>query len=51
MEALWDSLIRETPEIESPQWRRDILAVRKREIEEGEAEFISVEELRSRHSR
>ena len=51
MEALWDSLIHETPEIESPEWHRDILADRKRKIEEGKAEFISVEELRSRHSR
>ena len=51
MEALWDSLIRETPEIESPEWHRDILAGRTRKIEEGKAEFISVDELRSRHGR
>ena len=51
MEALWDSLIRETPEIESPEWRRDILAGRKRKIGAGNAEFISVDELRSKHGR
>lgn len=51
MEALWDSLIHETPEIESPEWHRDILAGRKRKIEEDKAEFISVEELRSKHHR
>ncbi|MCY4361515.1 MAG: addiction module protein [Gammaproteobacteria bacterium] len=49
MEALWDSLIHETPEIESPEWHRDILVSRTREIEEDKAEFISVEELRSKH--
>ena len=51
MEALWDSLIHETPEIESPEWHRDILVGRKRKIEEDKAEFISAEELRSKHSR
>ena len=51
MEALWDSLIHETPEIESPEWRRDILAGRKRKIEEDKAEFISVEEPRSKRHR
>ena len=51
MEALWDSLIRETPEIESPEWHRDILDSRKRKIEEDKAEFISVQALRSKHRR
>lgn len=51
MEAIWDSLIHETPEIESPEWHRDILAGRKRKIEEGKAEFLSVEELKSKYSR
>lgn len=51
MEALWDSLIRETPEIESPEWHQDILGGRKRKIEEDKADFISVEELRSKHRR
>ena len=50
IEALWDSLIHEAPEIESPEWHRDILARRKRKVEAGEAEFNSVEELRSKHS-
>ncbi len=44
METIWDSLIHETSEIESPEWHQDILADRKRKIEEGKAEFISVEE-------
>ncbi len=47
MEALWDSLIDEEAEIESPEWHQDILEERKRKIESGEAEFISLEELRA----
>jgi putative addiction module component (TIGR02574 family) len=48
MQALWDSLIHENSEIESPEWHQDILAARKKNIEEGKAEFRSIEELRSR---
>ncbi len=51
MEAIWDSLIHENSEIESPEWHRDILAARKLNIEEGKAEFRSIEELRSRQGR
>ncbi len=47
MEALWDSLLDEEAEIESPQWHRDILEERKRKIETGKAEFISLERLRA----
>ena len=51
MEAIWDSLIHEESMIESPEWHRDILASRKMKIEEGKAEFRSVEQLRSKHDR
>ncbi|MBI5968664.1 MAG: addiction module protein [Deltaproteobacteria bacterium] len=47
MEALWDSLIEEASEIESPEWHRDVLEERKKKIETGEAEFISLEKLRA----
>lgn len=47
MEALWDSLIDEESEIKSPEWHRDILEERKRKIENGKAEFISLEKLRA----
>lgn len=47
MEALWDSLIDEESEIESPEWHGDILEERKRNIETGKAEFISLEKLRA----
>jgi hypothetical protein len=47
MEALWDALIDEESEIESPGWHEDILEERKRKIEEGNAAFLSVEKLRA----
>lgn len=47
MEALWDSLVEEESEIESPEWHHDILAERRRKIEDGKAEFISLEKLRA----
>lgn len=47
MEALWDSLLDEEAEVESPEWHLDILEERKRKIETGKAEFISLERLRA----
>ncbi len=47
MEALWDSLIDEESEIESPEWHKDVLEERKRARETGKAEFITLEELRA----
>ncbi len=46
MEALWGSLINEDSEISSPDWHTDVLAVRKRKIESGEANFIPLDKLR-----
>jgi hypothetical protein len=51
MEAIWDSLIHEDSELESPEWHQNILAARKLKIEEGKAEFRSIEELRSKRGR
>jgi len=47
MEALWNSLLDEESEIESPDWHQDILEERKKKIENGKAEFISLEELKA----
>ena len=49
MEMLWDSLVGET-EIESPGWHQDILNEREKKIKNGEAEFISLEELRAKRN-
>ncbi|MBT5306443.1 MAG: addiction module protein, partial [Candidatus Scalindua sp.] len=34
-------------EIESPGWHKDILESRRKKIKEGEAEFVSLEDLKS----
>ncbi|ETR70480.1 MAG: addiction module protein [Candidatus Magnetoglobus multicellularis str. Araruama] len=46
MEAIWDSLLYDQSDIKSPDWHKNILADRKRKIEEGTAEFFSVNALK-----
>ncbi|MDD5273959.1 MAG: addiction module protein [Methylovulum sp.] len=42
IEAIWDSLIHDNSDIESPEWHSDILTARKKKIEAGTAEFCSI---------
>lgn len=48
MEALWSSLREE--ELPSPEWHGDILNERRRTIESGESQLISLGELKTRLS-
>jgi hypothetical protein len=47
MEALWDSLLYEHKEIESPEWHAKILEERKSIITSGKARFVSLKELKA----
>ncbi len=47
IEALWSSLLIEESEIESPDWHRGVLEERRKKIEQGQAEFISLEKLKA----
>lgn len=47
MEALWDSFTYELVGIDPPQWHENVLRERKNMIDNGTAEFISLEELKS----
>ena len=47
MEALWNSLLYEESDMESPAWHRDILEERKQKIKNGKAEFISLDKLKA----
>lgn len=47
MEALWDSLVHEDTEIESPDWHNDVLKQRRKTIENGTAKLISLNELKA----
>jgi len=49
MEAIWDSLIADSSDIALPEWHKDILSERKSKIEKGNAEFISIKELKEKH--
>jgi hypothetical protein len=47
MEAIWDSFLDDEAALESPEWHHDILEERKRKIESGKAEFISLKVLKA----
>jgi putative addiction module component (TIGR02574 family) len=47
MEALWDSLLYENEQIESPEWHEKIVVKRKAKIKSGKAKFISLSELKA----
>lgn len=48
MEWLWASLSKKPEEIESPEWHDEVLAARKAKADSGEAQFLSVAELKKR---
>ena len=49
MESLWASLVQDASAADSPEWHTDILQKRKEKIARGEAEFISLDELKKKH--
>jgi hypothetical protein len=48
MEWLWASLSKESKEIESPEWHGKVLAARKAKADSGEAQFLTVGQLKKR---
>ena len=46
-ESLKFTLVNEDSEIDSPDWHGNVLAERKAKIEDGEANFISLDALRA----
>ncbi|VAW66589.1 hypothetical protein MNBD_GAMMA11-2990 [hydrothermal vent metagenome] len=49
MEAIWETLLYDEAEIDSPEWHRGILEERRKKIDNGEGTFFSVDELKKRH--
>jgi hypothetical protein len=47
MEWLWASL-REKESVDSPEWHGEVLADRKAKLDSGEAQFLTLAELRER---
>ena len=46
MELLWDSITHSNEGIEPPTWHSEILSDRKKIIESGKAEWLTMDELR-----
>ena len=48
LEWLWASLSKEQQDIESPEWHGEVLVARKAKVDSGEAQFLSVAQLKKR---
>ena len=48
MELLWASLARTPDAVPSPDWHGEVLAKRMAKIDRGEAEFLTIPELKER---
>ena len=48
LEWLWVSLSKKPDNIESPDWHGDVLAARKAKVDSGEAQFLSIAQLKKR---
>ena len=46
MEDLWNVLCTSEEEIPSPDWHDEILQERRKKIESGDAEFVSIKQLK-----
>jgi len=47
MELLWDSLLEDESRLDSPSWHKNVLRERKEKINNNEAKFISLDELKT----
>lgn len=47
MEELWDNICHDEPLPESPAWHGSVLEQRRSRIEAGEAEYVSLDELKA----
>ncbi len=48
MESLWDAMCREPGKLDSPEWHGEVLSERRSKIENGDANFVTLEEARRR---
>lgn len=46
IEVLWDDLARNPADVSSPPWHGDILADRQRQLDAGQAKFLSLDQFR-----
>ena len=48
MEKLWDDLRQDPESIQSPDWHKDVLEAREKEINEGKTKFTSFDKAKER---
>jgi putative addiction module component (TIGR02574 family) len=48
MEAIWLSLSTREEQVPVPDWHKQVLDERQRQIDAGEARFVSLEEMKER---
>ena len=48
MEILWDELCHRGQNLESPEWHKSLLEKRKARIAEGNADYLTVNDLKKR---
>ncbi len=48
MEAIWSSLCRNPPDVNSPEWHKEILAERRRRLASGETTLSDWSEAKNR---
>ncbi len=48
MEAIWRSLSKQDDQVPVPDWHKQLLDERERQIDSGKAKFISLEEMKER---
>ena len=48
MEKLWDDLCQDPESIQSPDWHKDVLEAREKEIREGKAKVTSFDKAKER---
>ncbi len=48
MEAIWPSLSTREEQVPVPDWHKQVLEERQRQIDAGEARFVSLEEMKER---
>ena len=46
IEIIWDDLSQHPEDIPSPPWHEEVLKARQKEVDEGRAKFIPLEEFR-----
>jgi len=48
LEAIWDNLCRETGDVQSPDWHREVLEERRRRLESGQSTISTWTDAKAR---